>query len=206
MAVANGHLWPTPPRQIPWHKCRSATKLRGTLGEWQSRARPRARWVRHRSLAEPLGGPRDERRFQAINALSGHTLGSMLSISLRGIRTCSVSNKKTPFGNGGRRSPATSFHSPLEPASDCSRQCGSALIVRMRRSLSFGVADPYCRLETLFRLVIRGPCRQRRLTRIGPLSIPLYAAASSLDDRDEREDEQSIIHDAFASRRAEDGF
>jgi hypothetical protein len=64
--------------------------------------------------------------------------------------------------------------------------------------LSLSVCDALCLsrwlthivvLRRSFAWVIRGPCRQRRLTRIGPLSIPLYAAASSLDDRDEREDE-----------------
>ncbi len=63
-----------PPRHIPWHKCRSATKLRGTLGEGQSRARPRSRWLRQRSLADPLGGSRVERLFQGAGGLLGHSV------------------------------------------------------------------------------------------------------------------------------------
>jgi hypothetical protein len=69
-----------PPRVTP---CRNANTCQSSASyqppgmtnptTWNGQStRPRARWVRQRSLADPLGGPRVERLFRDSDALAGH--------------------------------------------------------------------------------------------------------------------------------------
>jgi hypothetical protein len=75
----------------------------------QSKASPRSRWVRHRSLADQLAGPKVEGLFRGINALSGHYRFS-----------CCLSDRHS----GSRKRVSCALFSAVAGESECTSGCG----------------------------------------------------------------------------------